>query len=118
VLEHVPSDRSSLREIHRILRKGGLLYVTFLPYFLSWTQAIARLCGNCYHDRLYNQRQMVAFATESGFKIEAMWLAQLFPKNSVPYRWDAYLEPLDRALCTLTPLKYFATNLEIVLSAN
>jgi SAM-dependent methyltransferase len=117
VLEHVTSDQGSLREIHRVLKKPGFFYVTFLPYFLSWTQALARLRGNSYHDRLYKQRQVTDLATQAGFEIEAMWLAQLFPKNSIPYRWDALLEPVDRVLCRLTPLGYFATNLEIVMRA-
>ncbi len=40
---------------------------------------------------------------------------QLFPKNSVSLRAATLLEPLDRLLCRYTPLKFLATNLEIVL---
>jgi SAM-dependent methyltransferase len=117
VLEHVGSDIDSLNEIRRVLKKNGIFYVTFLPYFLSWTQALARLRGNDYHDRLYNRRKVLALAKRAGFEVEALWLAQLFPKNSIPYRWDSLLEPVDRALCRYTPLKFFATNLEAVLRA-
>jgi len=46
VLEHVQSDLASLHEIRRVLKPGGIVYVTFLPYFLSWTQALARLAGS------------------------------------------------------------------------
>jgi SAM-dependent methyltransferase len=117
VLEHVESDVGSLRELRRVLRPGGLFFVTFLPFRFSWTQALARLRGNSYHDRLYSIRKVEELAEISGFALEAIWLAQLFPKNSVPYFLDKFLEPCDRWLCRYTPLKYFATNLEIVLSA-
>lgn len=114
VLEHVPDDLGSLREIRRITRPGGILYITFLPYPLSWTQAVARLRGNHYHDRLYWRRDVYRLAQASGFAVADMRLAQLFPKNSVPLSADPYLEPVDRALCRWTPLRYFATNVETV----
>lgn len=117
VLEHVPSDRDSLLEIRRILRPGGLLYVTFLPYFLSWTQAAGRLRGDHYHDRLYSRRSFAGLVSGAGFEVCRLQLGQLFPKNSIPLSWDRLLEPIDRFLCGHMPLKYFATNLEAVLMA-
>jgi len=117
VLEHVKSDRDSLGEIRRILEDKGILYVTFLPYFLSWTQYIAHLRGETYHDRLYKERSFTALAESFGFKVIDVSHGQLFPKNSVPWSLDPMLEPLDRWLCAYTPLRYFATNLEAVLVA-
>lgn len=118
VLEHVESDRESLREIHRILKDGGVFYVVFLPYFMSWTQQIARLRGETYHDRLYTKRGFTQLAESCGFKVASLWHGQLFPKNSVPLSLDSALEPVDRWLCSYTPLRYFATNLEAVLVAH
>jgi SAM-dependent methyltransferase len=118
VLEHVPSDGDSLLEIRRILRPGGLLYVTFLPYFLSWTQAAGRLRGDHYHDRLYSRRSFTELVSAAGFEVCRLEFSQLFPKNSIPLSWDRLLEPIDRFLCGRTPLKYFATNLEAVLMAS
>jgi len=117
VLEHVESDLASLHEIRRILKPGGILFVTFLPYFLSWTQALYRLGGGRYHDRLYGKRQLRSMAESCGFKLASVWHGQLFPKTSVPIALDGVLEPLDRFLCNSTPLKYFATNLEALLVA-
>lgn len=115
VLEHVQQDHASMREIRRVLRPGGMFFITFLPYALSWTQAVARLRGNTYHDRLYWRRTLMDMAADTGFTVAAAWLAQLFPKNSVPLALDRALEPLDRLLCWYTPARYFATNIEAIL---
>ncbi len=115
VLEHVQDDLASLQEIKRVLRKDGVLIVLYLPYALSWTQNLAHLRKIYYHDRLYSIKHTQNLAQLSGFDIVEYKLAQLFPKNSVPLFLDKYLEPLDRFLCKYTPLKYFATNLELVM---
>jgi SAM-dependent methyltransferase len=117
VLEHVESDSLSMREVRRVLKNGGLFFVVFLPYRLSWTQAVARANGDQYHDRLYTYDRVRQLAADSGFRLVSMRHAQLFPKNSVPLEFDRWLEPLDRLLCTYTPLKYFATNLELAMVA-
>jgi SAM-dependent methyltransferase len=118
VLEHVARDLDSLKEIRRVLRPGGLLYITFLPYRLSWTQAAARLLGDRYHDRLYRRRGLRELANAAQFRVQAVWFGQLFPKNPTPLALDRVLEPIDRLACRYTPLRYFATNLEAVLTAN
>lgn len=115
VLEHVKSDRDSLAEIHRILKPGGVLFIAFLPYFLSWTQAAGRLGGDNYHDRLYRIKSFTQLATDSHFEVVRLSLAQLLPKNSVRLALDGILEPIDRFLCARTPLRYLATNLEAIL---
>ena len=117
VLEHVPSDEDSMKELRRVLKPGGQLFITFLPYFLSWTQAAARRRGEAYHERLYSRRRVRELARGARFEVESVRFGQLFPKNSVPLSWSRYLEPLDRVLCGFTPMRHFATNLEVVLTA-
>jgi SAM-dependent methyltransferase len=117
VLEHVSHDLESLLEIRRVTKRGGILYITFLPYPLSWTQALARFGGNNYHDRLYWRRSVDELAKRAGFSVRSIWWGQLLPKNSVPLQLDRFLEPIDRFLCWRTPLRYLATNLEAVLVA-
>ncbi len=115
VLEHVSHDQASLFEIRRVLRTGGIFFFSFLPYHYSWTQRIAHLRGNYYHDRLYSEQGVRCLASNAHFRVEDMWHGQLFPKNSLSH--SNFFERLDRTLCKHTPLRYFATNLEGILIA-
>ena len=114
VLEHVPNDLESLREINRILKPKGLLFCFFLPYYMSWTQRLSHLRGNYYHDRLYRKDQTAAMLNNTNFSVLDMWNRQLLPKNSINYPNYKLFEKLDLFLCNHTFLKYFATNIEFV----
>ena len=114
VLEHVPNDQESLKEINRVLKPGGLLFCFFLPYSYSWTQRLSHLRGNYYHDRLYKKGQAKKMLGETNFSVLEMWHRQLLPKNSINYPNYKFFEKLDLFLCKHTFLKYFATNIEFV----
>jgi SAM-dependent methyltransferase len=109
VLEHVPNDLESLKEIHRVLKPNGVLFISFLPQKWSWTQAVARARGNDYHDRLYTRKGLFDLLGGTGFQTVDIFAGQLLPKNSAPIRPG--LEKMDDALCSLTPVAPFATNL-------
>jgi SAM-dependent methyltransferase len=115
VLEHVPRDEESMVEIRRVLKPGGVFFVSFLPYFLSWTQFVARLRGDDYHDRLYSEGGFRRLADRTGWKVVDLWHGQLFPKNSFSGPNPNRFERWDRFLTDSTPLRFFATNLECVL---
>lgn len=110
VLEHVPHEHESLKEIARVLKPDGLFFFCFLPYWLSWTQRLAHLVGDRYHARLYDLRGTRDMFAKAGLKLSAAWHAQLLPKNALPY--SPAMERLDRLLTDWTPMKYLATNLE------
>jgi SAM-dependent methyltransferase len=114
VLEHVPHHLESLREIHRILKQGGLFFCFFLPYHLSWTQHLAHLRGNFYHARLYSKKKVKQLLEQTNFQILDIWHRQLFPKNRVAYANYHQFELLDQWLTENTFLKYIATNIEFV----
>ena len=114
VLEHVPNDMESLKEINRVLKPKGLLFCFFLPYHMSWTQRLSHLRGNYYHDRLYKKSQTTKMLNDTNFALADMWHRQLLPKNSVNYPNYKFFERLDLFLCSHTFLKYFATNIEFV----
>lgn len=116
VLEHVHDDAASLQELRRVVKPNGLCLVFFLPYTLSWTQRLAHARGDRYHDHLYSRADVARLAAGARFRVLRMSHGQLFPKNAVPLGAAAVLEPLDRWLCRYTPLRYLATNLEVVLA--
>lgn len=116
VLEHVPNDRESMKEIRRVLRRGGTFFFCFLPYWLSWTQRIAHMRGDFYHPHLYRKRDIARFADEAGFDVGPVWHGQILPKNA--FRYSPALEDFDRNLTFRTPLRYLATNIEGFLIAS
>lgn len=115
VLEHVPNDAESMKEIRRVLRDDGAFFFCFLPYWLSWTQKIAHMRGDFYHPRLYGIGDMHRFAEASGFDVGPIWHGQVLPKNALPN--SPTLEKLDRMMTFWSPLKYTATNIEGFLFA-
>lgn len=116
VLEHVHDDAASLQELRRVVKPNGLCLLFFLPYTLSWTQRLAHARGDRYHDHLYSRADVARLAAGARFRVLRMAHGQLFPKNAVPLSAASVLEPLDRWLCRYTPLRYLATNLEVVLA--
>ncbi len=95
VLEHVPMDHESLREIYRVLRLGGRLIVTYLPNKASVEEwRLRRRGGNDFHWRLYSRSEMRSLLLHSGFRpIVAGYQTQLD------------LLPVDgAALTTLRPI--------------
>ena len=114
VLEHVPNHLASLQEINRILKPSGLFFCFFLPYYLSWTQRLAHLRGDFYHDRLYSKKMVKELLQQSKLELIDIWHRQLLPKNSISYGNYRTFEFIDQWLTERTPLKYAATNIEFV----
>lgn len=69
VLEHVPDDLNSVREIQRILKPGGVFAITCLPNQWSYTEAMQRWRGAVAHDRLYTMGAAKRMLEANGFKV-------------------------------------------------
>ena len=68
VLEHVPMDYESLKELYRVLKPGARLIVTYLPNTASVEEwRLRRRERNGFHRRLYTPSQLRALLTHCGF---------------------------------------------------
>jgi len=68
VLEHVPMDYESLKELNRILKPKGRLIVAYLPNRASLEEWRLRASGKGgFHLRLYGRREMRGLLLHCGF---------------------------------------------------
>jgi SAM-dependent methyltransferase len=67
VLEHVAMDYESLREIHRVLKPGGLFVVTFYPYEYSLHEWwLRRVRKQHFHERRSTSRALEILLKRAG----------------------------------------------------
>lgn len=115
VLEHVPNDLESLKEIRRILKPNGLFFCFHLPRKLGYVHRIAHMLGDRYHDRLYDRKYSRSLLDKSGFKLLDIWERTILPKNRLNFKSaNATMEKVDLALVKFTPLRLISTNIEFV----
>lgn len=77
LLEHIPDDAAAASEFGRVLRPGGLLFVTVPAYQSLWSGHDQALM----HQRRYTARQVRRLIADSGFEIVRLSYAMtaLFP---------------------------------------
>jgi ubiquinone/menaquinone biosynthesis C-methylase UbiE len=115
VLEHVPYDYESLKEINRILKDNGLFFCFNLPNKYGYLHHLSHWRGIVYHDRLYSRPETKMLLKRAGFNtIGKPWYRQLLPKNSVSYPRPELIETFDLALTRFTPARFLATSIEFV----
>lgn len=115
VLEHVPHDYESLKELNRVLKDDGLLFIYNLPSKTSYVHKLASMKGVKYHDRLYTRKEITLLLKRTGFNtIGRPWFRQLLPKTHYSYPAPKLFERLDLAATNHTPLKYLASSIELV----
>jgi len=69
VLEHTAMDYEALKEVYRVLRPDGVVVITHLPYYLSWSEWYRRRVRRAdFHWRLYGRGELSQLLKRTGFR--------------------------------------------------
>lgn len=104
VLEHIPDERTAMREIIRVLRPGGNLVVSVPRYFperICWALSTTYTRTEGGHIRIYKKKQLVGLLEEAG---TTQWADHFAHSIHTPYWWLKCLvgpEREDHALVKL-----------------
>ena len=112
-LEHAMMDFESLKELHRVLKPGGRLIVTFLPNRLSLNEFVARRRKVQAHRRLYGKGEALSMLRHYGFDPLFAAYHQFLPAHRgqklLGGAWG-----LNRLLERARPLNMLCSNIMIV----
>jgi SAM-dependent methyltransferase len=114
VLEHVPFDRESLKELYRVLRPNGVLLITMLPNCLSYTEFLNRRLNNPHHLRLYSKREILHLLMHNGFLPLESGYHQIIPTLSSPKGGVFDVGLTSKFVETLWPLNSLLERIPIV----
>lgn len=108
VLEHVPFDYESLKELHRVLKPAGRLILTYLPNIRSAEEWRLRWLKRPAHLRLYSKSQTLNLLLHTGFRPLVLGFQgrmDLFPIDGDSYRANGHALRLLRLLLRLFSLE-------------
>jgi ubiquinone/menaquinone biosynthesis C-methylase UbiE len=121
VIEHTEDDVKFLREINRVLKAGGSLFVFNLPSKYALFERMANLIGIKSHDRTYTAPKINTLMKSTGFIIESVKRELFLPaqvarvSKSIAGVYDRYYVQVDKMDLWLTrPLNYFAQSYAFV----
>lgn len=105
VLEHLENEISSLKNIHKALRKNGILMITVPAYMFLWSKHDEMV----HHKRRYTREDLVRLVASQGYQVErsSYFNTWLFPpialvrlirrmcKSDVHHQEDKLANPAD-----------------------
>jgi SAM-dependent methyltransferase len=100
VLEHVPDDLNSVKEIYRILKPGGIFVITCLPNKYSYTELFQRLRNGVAHERLYTLDLASKILVQAGFRTIATRYFFMLPTmlNGFPEKVKTVYQNLGKVI--------------------
>lgn len=134
VLEHVADPHERLRELRRVLRPGGRLFILYYPNGWSWIERAADLFhdrasgtddeGNLLgHDRKMSQHGVAELIRGSGFRVEHAETRDILPRRMLTMpgfmrrqtvmRWQR-TAAVERALGAIPGLRRIGSNVNVV----
>jgi ubiquinone/menaquinone biosynthesis C-methylase UbiE len=121
VLEHISKRelKQSLKEIKRVLKKEGILYISRTPRNLSFSERIGKYFGFGGHEKLFEEKEIKKLLKEEDFKIIQFERTDFIPgflffkKLSDNKTCFKFLWSLEKIILK-TPLKYFAHHYRII----
>lgn len=122
VLEHVPDEAGSTREILRVLRPGGYFFVYQLPNWLSAVEWASEHFVGVAHERRYRPQEVRDLLSGTGFSVSSMRHGSMIPKNldRVPVLRKLFDEhyrvvrSMDGALLRIPGLNLFSGTWEVI----
>lgn len=123
VLEHVHPQELPilLREVRRVLKKGGRIFVSRCPNSHAYAEKLAHLLYGYGHYRLFSESYLIEEFRKAKLKVEKIKTTDFF-LNFFPDPWMKFYNqifPFTNVIERLimgTPLSAFAHNYEIIAS--
>ena len=121
VIEHVEDEVKFLKEAHRLLKKGGYLFIYRCPSVHSYTENLAKVLGLPHHPRLYTSKILTDLFVSNGYDIEKLEKYDSYfafsPIKSLQPLWNVFMSVhlIFRRILMLPPFNYFAHHFRAVL---
>lgn len=117
VIEHIPDVEipDVMKEIRRVLKPDGFLFISRLPRKLAWTEHVSGLLGFRHHDRLYGDKEIKRLLEKYNFEIIEKSFTDMLPvyPTSFTNPLFPFLKIVDKFLL-FTPLKYFSHDIRVM----
>lgn len=115
VIEHIPDELvdKALKEIRRVVKPDGYLFISRLPRKWAYMEHLAGLFGIAHHERLYGDREIIELMNRHAFDVKKGSITDMVPVNNI----FNHMFPLLRIINSIllhTPLQFFAHNNRLI----